>query len=75
MATQRLLPRHQLVTLELLSRFFAKTSRRTVNTPVRRYSNFSPVNWPVLNCSRRPDLASVVLLNRGGRFEARPLPG
>ena len=52
-ASQRLLPRHQLVTLELLFPFCAKTSRPTANTLVRRFSKFSQLNWPGPSCSRR----------------------
>ena len=73
-ASQRLLPRHQLVTLELLFPFLREnfpTHRQYASSTLQQLFAGQLAGAKLLKAS---DLASVVLLNRGGRFEARPLP-
>jgi len=73
-ASQRLLPRHQLVTLELLFPFLREnfpTHRQYASATLQQLFAGQLTGAKLLKAS---DLASVVLLNRGGRFEARPLP-
>jgi len=73
-ASQRLLPRHRLVTLELLFPFLREnfpTHRQYASATLQQLFAGQLAGAKLLKAS---DLASVVLLNRGGRFEARPLP-
>ena len=73
-ASQRLLPRHQLVTLELLFPFLREnfpTHRGYAAAPLQQIFAGQLAGAKLLKASH---LASVLLLNRAGTFEARPLP-
>ena len=73
-ASQRLLPRHQLVTLELLFPFLREnfpTHRGYAAAPLQKIFAGQLAGAKLLKASH---LASVLLLNRAGTFEARPLP-
>ncbi|MDP6753805.1 MAG: VCBS repeat-containing protein [Verrucomicrobiota bacterium] len=73
-ASQRLLPRHQLVTLEKLFPFLREnfpTHRQYAAATIQQLFAGQLAGAGLLNASH---LASVVLLNRGAGFEARPLP-
>jgi hypothetical protein len=73
-AAQRLLPRHRLVTLEQLFPFLREqfpTHRRYAAATVQQLFAGQLAGVKLLKASH---LASVVLLNRGGRFETKPLP-
>jgi hypothetical protein len=73
-AAQRLLPRHRLVTLEQLFPFLRErfsTHRHYAAATVQQLFAGQLVGAKLLKASH---LASVVLLNRGGRFETKPLP-
>ena len=73
-AARRLLPRHQLVTLEQLFPFLREqfpTHRRYAAATLQQIFAGQLAGAKLLKASH---LASVVLLNRGGTFEAKPLP-
>jgi len=73
-ASQRLLPRHRLVTLELLFPFLREnfpTHRRYAGATLQQIFAGQLDGAKLLKASH---LASVVLLNRGGKFETKPLP-
>ncbi|MBC8244790.1 MAG: VCBS repeat-containing protein [Verrucomicrobia bacterium] len=73
-AAQRLLPRHRLVTLELLFPFLREnfpTHRRYAGATLQQLFAGQLAGADLLKASH---LASVVLLNRGGKFAAKPLP-
>ncbi|MBT3616758.1 MAG: CRTAC1 family protein, partial [Verrucomicrobia bacterium] len=73
-ASQRLLPRHQLVTLELLFPFLREnfpTHRGYAAATLQQIFAGQLTGAKLLKAS---PLASVLLLNRAGTFEARPLP-
>ncbi|MBT3843426.1 MAG: CRTAC1 family protein, partial [Verrucomicrobia bacterium] len=73
-ASQRLLPRHQLVTLELLFPFLREkfsTHRGYAAATLQQIFAGQLAGAKLLKASH---LASVLLLNRAGTFEARPLP-
>ena len=73
-ASQRLLPRHQLVTLELLFPFLREnfpTHRQYASSTLQQIFAAQLAGAKLLKASH---LASVLLLNRAGTFETRPLP-
>jgi len=73
-AAQQLLPRHRLLTLEQLFPFLREqfpTHRRYAGATIQQLFAGQLAGAKLLKVSH---LASVVLLNRGGTFEAKPLP-
>ena len=73
-ASQRLLPRHQLVTLELLFPFLREkfpTHRGYAAATLQQIFAGQLAGAKLLKASH---LASVLLLNRDGTFETKPLP-
>jgi len=74
LASKRLLPRHRMVTLELVFPFLRErfpTHRRYGSATFQQIFAGQLTEAKLIKASH---LASVVLLNRGGKFEARPLP-
>ena len=74
LATKRLLPRHRMVTLELVFPFLRErfpTHRRYGSATFQQIFAGQLTGAKLIKASH---LASVVLLNRGGKFESRLLP-
>ena len=70
----RLLPRHRMVTLDLVFPFLRErfpTHRRYGSATIQQIFSGHLTDAKLLKVS---ELASVVLLNRGGKFETRSLP-
>jgi hypothetical protein len=73
-ASQRLLPRHQLVTLEFQFPFLREkfpTHRQYASSTLQQIFAGQLAEAKLLKASH---LASVLLLNRDGTFESKPLP-
>ncbi|MEE2614397.1 MAG: VCBS repeat-containing protein [Verrucomicrobiota bacterium] len=73
-ASRRLLPRHRMVTLDLIFPFLRErfpTHRRYGGATIQQIFSGQLANAKLLKVT---DLESVILLNRGGKFETRPLP-
>ena len=73
-ASKRLLPRHRMVTLELIFPFLREhfpTHRRYGGATIQQIFSGHLTGAKLLKAS---DLASIILLNRGGKFESRLLP-
>ncbi|MBT6102293.1 MAG: hypothetical protein HOH62_00190, partial [Verrucomicrobia bacterium] len=73
-ASQRLLPRHQLVTLELLFPFLRETFPTHRGYAAATLQQIFAGQLAGAKLLKASHLASVLLLNRAGTFEARPLP-
>lgn len=74
LATKRLLPRHRMVTLELVFPFLRErfpTHRRYGSATFQQIFAGQLTGAKLIKASH---LASVVLLNRGDKFESRALP-
>lgn len=74
LASKRLLPRHRMVTLELLFPFLRErfpTHRRFGSATLQQIFAGQLTGAKLVKASH---LASVVMLNRGGKFETKPLP-
>ena len=74
LASKRLLPRHRMVTLDLVFPFLRErfpTHRRYGSATFQQIFSGYLTDAKLLKVS---DLASIILLNRGGNFEIRQLP-
>ena len=73
-ASQRLLPRHQLVTLELLFPFLREKSPTHRGYAAATLQQIFAGQLAGAKLLKASHLASVLLLNRAGTFETKPLP-